>query len=127
MKKIMSAGLWPQVEVNSADNMKTMVRKVGEPYERQVPIFTKKVKFLELTRMKGEGYKEWMNKIDHQSELAHLEGIKAQYIQLMKFCQGLHNADRLYDKIMDVEVKSWASVREIIKNTQKAKHSKLTS
>ena len=77
MKKIVSAGLWPQVELNSADNMDTMVRKVGEAYERQVPIFARKVKFLELTRLKGEGYKEWMNKIDHQSELAHLEGIKA--------------------------------------------------
>ena len=49
-----------------------------------------------------------------QSQLAHLEGIKAQDIQLMKFCQGLHKSDRLSDKIMDLEVKAWASAQEII-------------
>jgi hypothetical protein len=49
-----------------------------------------------------------------QSELAHLEGIKARDIQLMKFCQGLHKSDRLSDKIMDLEVKFWASAQEII-------------
>jgi len=43
-----------------------------------VPIFATKVKFLELARVKGEGYKEWANEINQQSELAHLEGIKAQ-------------------------------------------------
>ena len=59
-----------------------------------------------------------------QLELAHLEGIKAQDIQLMKFCQGLHKSDRLSDKIKDLEVKAWASAQEI--NTQKAKPSKLT-
>ena len=49
-----------------------------------------------------------------QLELAHLEGIKAQDIQLMKFCQGLHKSDRLSDKIKDLEVKAWASAQEII-------------
>ena len=33
----------------------------------------------------------------------------------MKFCQGLHKSDKLYDKIMDLEVKSWASAQDIIK------------
>ena len=56
----------------------TMVCKVGEVYERQVPIFARKVKFLDLARVKGEGYKEWANIINQQSELAHLEGIKAK-------------------------------------------------
>ena len=65
--------------------------------------------------MKGDGYKEWANKINQQSEVEHLEGIKAQDLQLMKFCQGLHKSDRLYDKIMDMDIKSWASVQEIIK------------
>lgn len=55
-----------------------MVCKVGEAYERQVPIFARKVKFLDLARVKGEGYKEWANIINQQSELAHLEGIKAK-------------------------------------------------
>ena len=89
MKCFVSTGLWPQVEENSANSMEIMVHKVEEAYERQVPIFTRKVKFLELTRTKGE---------------------------LIKFCQGLHKADRLYDKIRDLEVKSWASAQETIKN-----------
>ena len=33
----------------------------------------------------------------------------------MKFCQGLHKTDHLYDKLMDMEVKSWATAQEIIK------------
>ena len=33
----------------------------------------------------------------------------------MKFCQGLHKTDRLYDKLMDMEVKSWSSAQEIIR------------
>jgi hypothetical protein len=60
MKCFVSTALWPQVEVNRAEEI--MVCKVGEAYEQQVPIFARKVKFLELTRVKGEGYKEWANK-----------------------------------------------------------------
>ena len=75
MKRFVSTGLWPQVEVNSADSMEIMVRKVGEAYERQVPIFARKVKLLELTRMKVKDYKEWANKINQQSELAPPEAI----------------------------------------------------
>ena len=33
----------------------------------------------------------------------------------MKFCQGLHKSDRLYDKITDIEIKSWATAQEIVK------------
>ena len=33
----------------------------------------------------------------------------------MKYCQGLHKTDRLYDKLMDMDVKSWATAQEIIK------------
>ena len=33
----------------------------------------------------------------------------------MKYCQGLHKTDRLYDKLMDMEAKSWATAQEIIK------------
>ena len=106
MKRFVSTALWPQVEVNSADSMEIMVHKVGEGYERQVPIFARKVKFLKLARVKGEGFKEWANKINQQSELAHLEGIKAQDFQLKKLCQGLHKSDGLYNKIMDMDIKS---------------------
>ena len=38
MKRFVSIALWPMVELNSADSMEIMVRKVGEVYERQVPI-----------------------------------------------------------------------------------------
>ena len=92
-----------------------MVCKVGEAYERQVPIFARKVKFLDLARVKGEGYKEWANIINQQSELAHLEGIKAKDLRQKKFCQGLHKSDRLYNKKIDIDIESWASVQEIIK------------
>jgi hypothetical protein len=33
----------------------------------------------------------------------------------MKYCQGLHKMDMLYDKLMDMEVKSWANAQEIIR------------
>ena len=65
--------------------------------------------------IKGENYVSWSNRINQQAQLADLEGIKAQDLQLMKFCQGLHKTDRLYDKLMDMEVKCWATAQEIIK------------
>ena len=37
-KRFVSTDLWPMVELNSADSIEIMVRKVGEVYERQVPI-----------------------------------------------------------------------------------------
>ena len=75
--------------------------------------------------MKGEGYIQWADRINQQAELANLEGIKAQDFQLMKYCQGLHETDRLYDKFMDMEVKSWATAQEIIKTTRRARLSRL--
>ena len=53
MKRFVSTALWPMVELNRADSMETMVRKVGEAYERQVSIFARKVKILELMITKG--------------------------------------------------------------------------
>ena len=103
------------MELNRLDTMEVMVRRVEEAFERLQPVFARKVKFLDLMIIKGEGYIEWANRINQQSELAHLEGIKAQDLQLMKFCQGLHKTDRLYDKLMDMEVKSWSSAQEIIR------------
>ena len=50
MKQFVSMALWPMVELSSTDSMEVMVRKVGEAYEKQVPIFARNVKFLELTR-----------------------------------------------------------------------------
>ena len=53
MKRFVSTALWPMVELNRADSMETMVKKVGEAYERQVSIFARKVKILELMITKG--------------------------------------------------------------------------
>ena len=52
------------VELNSADSMEMMVKKVKEAYNRQVPIFARKVKFLELMITKGENYVHWSNRIN---------------------------------------------------------------
>ena len=64
---------------------------------------------------KGESYVSWANRIIQQAELADLENIRAQDLQLMKFCQGLNKADRFYDKLMEMEIHSWAGAQDIIK------------
>ena len=115
MKRFVFTAQWPRVELNIANSMEVMVRKVGEAYKRQVPIFARKVKFPELMQVKGEGYIQWANRNNQQSELANMEGIKAQDLQLMKYCQGLQKTDRLYDKLMDLEVKKWATAQKLIK------------
>ena len=61
MKRFVSMALWAMVELNSADSIEIMVRKVGEAYERQDQIFARKVKFLELMITKGKGYIKWAN------------------------------------------------------------------
>ena len=53
--------------------MEVMVRMVEETFKRLQPVFARKVKFLELMIVKGEGNIEWANRINQQSKLAHLE------------------------------------------------------
>ena len=65
--------------------------------------------------LKGESYVSWATRINQQAELADLQNIRAQDLQLMTFCKGLNKADRLYDKIMDMEIHSWSGAQEIIK------------
>ena len=115
MKRFVSTSLWPLVELGRADSMDMMIKKVGEAYDRQVPKFARKVKFLELMIIKGENYVSWSNRINQQAELADLENIKAQDLQLIKFYQGLNKTDRLYDKLMEMDVHSWATAQDIIK------------
>ena len=91
-------------------------QKVAEAFDRQVPKFARKVKFLYLIIIKGESYVSWRNCINQQAELADLENIRAQDLQLMKFCQGLNKTDRLYDKLMEMDVHSWATAQNIIEN-----------
>ena len=92
-----------------------MIQKIGDAYDRQVPKFARKVKFLGLMILKGESYVSWANRINQQAELADLKNIKAQDLQLMTFCKGLSKTDRLYDKIVDMEIHSWSGAQEIIK------------
>ena len=95
--------------------MGTMIKKVAEAYNRQVPTFSRKVKFVDLMIVKGEFYISWANRINQQAELADLENIRAQDLQLMKFCQLLNKSDRLYDKLMEMDVPSWAGAKDIIR------------
>ena len=115
MTRFVSTSLWPLVELGRADSIDTMIKKVGEAYYRQVPKFARKVKFHKLMINKGENYVHWSNRINQPAKLADLEGIKAQDLQLMKFCHGLNKTHCLYDKLMDMEVHSWATAQEIIK------------
>ena len=115
IKRYVSTAMWPLVEVERGDDIGAMVKKVTDAYDRQVPKFARKVKFLELTVKKGESYISWANRINEQAELADLRNIKAQDLQLMSFCKGLNKGDRLYDKIVDMETPNWVGAQEIIK------------
>ena len=64
MKRFVSTALWLMVKLNRADGMEMMVTKVKEAYDRKVPIFARKVKFLELMITKGENYVHWSNRIN---------------------------------------------------------------
>ena len=81
--------------------MEVMIKRVDEAFNGLQPVFSRKVKFLEHMIMKGEGYVERAARINQISELADLDGIKSQDLKLMKFCQGLKQSDRLYDKLME--------------------------
>ena len=115
MKRYVSTGMWPLVEVGRGDDMAMMIKKMVEAYNRLNSTFNGKVQFLDIMIMKGESYISWMNRINQQAELADLENIRAQEIQLMKFCQGLNKTDWLYKKLMELEIPSWARAQEIIK------------
>ena len=49
--------------------MGTIIKKVIEAYDRQVPTFSRKVKFLNMMIVKGESYVSWANRINQQAEL----------------------------------------------------------
>ena len=114
-KMFVNPALWSTVEFLRGDNMEVMVKRVEEAFDRLQPVFSRKVKFLELMTIKGESYVEWAARINQVSELADLDGIKSQNLKLMKFCQGLKQSDRLYDKLMEIDPKSWARAQEIIR------------
>ena len=115
MKRYVSTAMWLLVEVGRGDDMIMVIKKVLEAYNRPNPLFNRRVQFLDIMIVRGESYISWMNRINQQAKLADLENIRAQEIHLMKFCQGLNKTDRLYEKLMELEVPSWARAQEIIK------------
>ena len=115
MKRYVSTAMWPLVEVGRGDDMATMIKKVLEAYNRLNPTFNRRVQFLDIMIMRGESYITWMNRINQQEELADLENVRSQEIQLRKFCQGLNKTDWLYENLMEMEAPSWARAQEIIK------------
>ena len=80
--------------------MDGMVKRVEETFKRLQPLFSRKVKFLDMIIMKEEGHLERAMRINEMAELADLDAINAQYLKLMKYCQGLKAEDKLYDKLM---------------------------
>ena len=91
--------------------MEVMVKRVDKAFNRLHPVFSRKIKFLDLIIRKGEGYIECAMRIDEISELADLDGIKSQYLKL-KYCQGLKQNDRLYNKLMEMEPKVEPGLRK---------------
>ena len=69
--------------------MAIMVKRVEVTFDTLQPLFARKVKFLDLMIMKGEGYLEWAMRINEISDLADLDSIKSQDLKLIKYCQGL--------------------------------------
>ena len=57
--------------------MEVMVKRIEEVFDRLQPVFSKKVKFLALMIIKGEGYMEWAARINQVSKLADRNGIKS--------------------------------------------------
>ena len=102
-KRFVNSTLWSQGVFFTNDNMVTMVKRVEEAFDRLQPLFSRKVKFLDLMILKGESYVEWAMQINELSELADLDSIQSQDLKLMKYCQGLKPEDKLYDLLMKMD------------------------
>jgi hypothetical protein len=57
--------------------MEVIVKRIEEAFDRLQPVFSRKVKLLEVMIIKGEGYVEWAARINQVTELADLDGIKS--------------------------------------------------
>ena len=55
--------------------MEVMVKRVKEAFDQLQPVFSRKVKFLELMIVKGEGYVELANRMNQVSELRNLDEV----------------------------------------------------
>ena len=44
--------------------MEVIVKRIEEAFDRLQPVFSRKVKFLEVMIIKGEGYMEWAARIN---------------------------------------------------------------
>ena len=65
------------MDILKVDTMEGMVKRIEEAFDRLQPVFSRKVKFLDLMIIKGEGYLELAAMINQVSELADLDGIKS--------------------------------------------------
>ena len=54
-------------------------------------------------------------RVEQMAELAGLDTIKAEDLKLMKYCQGLKPEDKLYDKLMEMDQKSWLNALLVIR------------
>ena len=55
-KNFVNLSLWSQIEFFRGDDMKVMIKRVEEAFNRLQPLFSRKIKFLDLKIMLGEGY-----------------------------------------------------------------------
>ena len=55
--------------------MEVMVKGVKEAFDRLQPVFSRKVQFLDLMNVKGEGYVELANRINQVSALTNLDEV----------------------------------------------------
>ena len=112
-KRFVEPSLWMQVQFAKHDNLLAMIDKIEETFKDLQPIFSKKVKFMDMMIMKAERPLDWAMRIDAESELADLETLKPQESKLLKFCQELKSEDQLYEKITEIDPRGWEQAKVI--------------
>ena len=114
-KILVEPSLWVQVQFHKNDNLLAMVKRIEEIVITLQPIFSRKVKFMDMMIMKGEQPLAWAMRIDEEGDLANLKTLKPQEIKLMKFCQGLKSEDQLYDLLMEMDPRGLEETKVIIR------------
>ena len=63
------------MELNRGNTSEVMVKRVKEAFDRLQQVFSRKVKFLDLMIVKGEGYVALANRINQVSALTNLDEV----------------------------------------------------
>ena len=113
-KKYVDRTLWSQVVFAQGDDVHQMIEKVHKSFSLMVPAFSRRIQFLNLSMLKGEGKMEWAFRLEQAAEMANLEDIQAQELKFLKYCQGLKTDDKLYDLLMEMVNPNWEKALEII-------------